>query len=67
MKVSNLRNHKDSAISSAGNLFYTLIDLGGIEVKKSDPSKSIGSSLFRNDPQMVLGENGKILKFKNIR
>jgi glucan phosphoethanolaminetransferase (alkaline phosphatase superfamily) len=66
-KVGMLQAHKELPVSSASNTFYTLLDLAHIQIKNRDDKRSIASPLFTGDPQKVLGENGAVLSFKNIK
>lgn len=66
-KVMCLRKNKDRPVSSASNLFYTLLDMSNIGFKKEDSTKSISSPFFINNDQKVLGENKVILSFKDIK
>jgi glucan phosphoethanolaminetransferase (alkaline phosphatase superfamily) len=66
-KYQLLQMHKDLPASSAGNTFYTLLNLAHIRIKNADDKRSLASPLFTGDPQKVLGEGGKILLFKDIK
>jgi glucan phosphoethanolaminetransferase (alkaline phosphatase superfamily) len=66
-KVQNLRDHKDLPMSTASNTFFTLLDFANIRIRNSDDKRSIASDLFRGDEQKVLGENGSVLLFKDIK
>lgn len=66
-KYKTLQAHKDLPASSAGNTFFTLLDLAFIQIKNAGEKRSLASPLFSGDPQHVLGENGAVLLFKNIK
>jgi glucan phosphoethanolaminetransferase (alkaline phosphatase superfamily) len=66
-KQQTLRQHKDLPVSSASNTFFTLLDLAHIQTRNWDAKRSIAAPVFTGDPQHVLGENGKVLLFKNIK
>lgn len=66
-KFNMLQAHKALPISSASNTFFTLLDLAHIQIKNSDDKRSIASPLFTGDAQKVLGEEGAVLSFKNIK
>jgi glucan phosphoethanolaminetransferase (alkaline phosphatase superfamily) len=66
-KQQTLHQHKDLPVSSASNTFFTLLDLAHIQTKNWDAKRSIAAPVFTGDPQHVLGENGKVLLFKNIK
>ncbi len=66
-KFSFLRQHKDRKISSADNVFHTILDMAGIGIKNSDSTRSIASPYFTDSRQEVLGENGKVTPFDEIK
>lgn len=66
-KYATLRSHKDKAISSGSNLFYTLLDMSGISISKKDSTRSIASPHFKDSEQKILGANKKILQLKDLR
>ena len=66
-KFEILQQHKNNKVSSSENVFYTLLDLANIGFKYSDSTKSLASPYFKDSKQLVLGENGKVLEFKDIK
>lgn len=66
-QYKTMRENKDRPVSSADNLFYTILDMSDIGFKGSDSTKSIGSPYFRNSDQKIYGENGRIVAFKDLK
>lgn len=66
-KAQSLKANSTKPVSSAGNLFYTLLDLSGVGIKNYDSTKSVASPFFKNNEQKVVGENGKVLLFPDIK
>jgi len=66
-KVQRLRENKDRAISSAGNLFHTMLDISGIGFRMEDSTRSIASPAFKDNEQKIVGENRAVLSFREIR
>lgn len=66
-KFNLLQAHKALPVSSASNTFFTLLDLAHIQIKNKDDKRSIASPLFTGDTQKVLGEEGAVLSFKDIK
>lgn len=66
-KVDQLRKNSNRPVSSAGNIFYTLLDLSALGFNKEDSTKTLASPYFKDNEQKVLGENGKVLLFRDIK
>lgn len=66
-KIEQLRNNSNRPVSSAGNVFQTLLDLSALGFSKEDSTKSLASPYFKDNEQKVLGENGKVLLFRDIK
>lgn len=66
-KYENMKAHKAYPVSSAANMFYTLLDLSHIDIKNNNKAKSIASETFTGDPQKVIAENSTIVSFKDLK
>lgn len=53
-KIQNLLNNKNKKISSANNLFNSILDIGQIIYPNIDTNRSIMSSTFKEEPRFVL-------------
>lgn len=66
-KRQHLLAHKNHPISSAGNIFFTLLDLSSISIRQeSNDKRSIASPHFTGDPQMVIAEGGKVVPYTSL-
>lgn len=62
-----LQRNKMYPVSSAQYIFETVCQLGGVHYPQLDSSKSLVSGSFTPQERFVIGENGAIISFKNIR
>lgn len=60
--ITNLNRNKNVPISSAENIFYSLLDLAKISMPTYDSTKSYASAAFTPSDQLIIGENKAILK-----
>lgn len=66
-KLENLRNNSDKKVSSSESVFYTMINIGNLSINGYDPTKSLSDSLYKSPKRMVLGENGKLYNFDDLK
>ncbi len=62
-----LRANANKKVSSAVNAFYTMIDIGRLSISGFDSSASLANPVFREPEQNILGDAGKIYKFKDLK
>lgn len=65
--IENLKLNKQQKISSAESVFYTMIDIGQLSISGYDSTKSLAGRSFITSKQIVLGENGKLYNFKDLK
>lgn len=65
--IENLKKNKDQKISSAESVFYTMIDMAGLTMPGFDSTKNLSGRSFLPSKQMVLGENGKLYNFNDLK
>ena len=53
-KIKNMQKNKDKKISSANNLFATILELGEVSYQDLNTSRSIASSNFEQEKRFVL-------------
>ncbi len=58
-KISNLLQHKNARVSSQ-NLIYSLTSMVGIHYPTQDSLKDITSAYYKDNQQLILGDNWKI-------
>ncbi len=64
-----LQMNKNKPVSSAESVFYTLLQLGGVNIADSGNLKlhSLASNKFTNSSQKISGESNNIYLFKNLK
>lgn len=63
----NLERNKDLKISTALNVFYTVIDMGRLSISGFDSTASLARPTFVSPPQLLYGDEGKIYNFKDLK
>ena len=58
-KILNLLQHKDARVSSQ-NLIYSLTGMVGISYPTKDSLKDITSAYYKDNQQLIMGENRKV-------
>ena len=58
-KISNLLRHKDAKVSSQ-DLIYSLTSMIGIHYPTQDSLKDITSAYYKDNQQLILGDNWKV-------
>jgi len=58
-KIINLLQHKDARVSSQ-NLIYSLTGMVGISYPTKDSLKDITSAYYKDNQQLIMGENRKV-------
>lgn len=62
-----LQRNKMYPVSSAQYIFETVCQLGGVRFPTADSSKSLISNSFAPQEMFVVGENGAVVPYKDIR
>ena len=58
-KISNLLQHKDAKVSSQ-DLIYSLTSMVGIHYPTQDSLKDLTTASYKDDQQLILGDNWKV-------
>ncbi|HEY9000143.1 MAG TPA: sulfatase-like hydrolase/transferase [Mucilaginibacter sp.] len=58
-KISNILQHKNAKVSSQ-NLIYSLTSMVGIHYPTQDSLKDITSAYYKDNQQLIMGENRKV-------
>ncbi len=66
--LNSIINNKNKPVSSAGSVFYTNLDLCGIDIKGDEKMAklSLCSPDYENNNQKVLTENNEVIFFKDL-
>ncbi|MBS1738492.1 MAG: sulfatase-like hydrolase/transferase [Bacteroidetes bacterium] len=65
--LSNLKANENQKASSAEDVFYTLINVGRLSITGFDSSRNLAGKQFVPSAQKVLGDEGKLYNFKDLR
>lgn len=65
--LKNLESNKDKKVSSASDVFYTLIDMGQLSISGFDSTSSLANPAFVPSKQSILGDVGKIYNYSDIK
>ncbi len=65
--LSNLKANENQKISSAESVFYTLINVGGLSITGFDSTHNLAGKKFVPSKQVILGEEGKLYNYKDLR
>ncbi len=66
-KIENLRENADKKVSSAQDVFYTMINMGNLSINGYDSTKSLSSKAFVPGKRLVLGENGILYNYDELK
>ncbi|MEO8109716.1 MAG: phosphoethanolamine transferase [Ginsengibacter sp.] len=66
-KMENLKSNADKKVSSAQDVFYTIINLGNLSINGYDSTKDLSGKSFVPDKRVVLGESGKLYDFDKLK
>lgn len=66
-KMENLKSNADKKVSSAQDVFYTMINLGNLSINGDDSTKNLSGKSYRPEKRVVLGENGKLYDFDKLK
>jgi hypothetical protein len=63
-----LVTNKDKQVSTVKSIFYTTLDIAGINIKLDNNLKrfSLASPEYKNNEQKISGESNVIYSFKNL-
>lgn len=65
--VEAIKSNENKKVSTALNVFYTLIDIGRLSLPGFDSSASLASPAFHEPQQKILGDADKIYYFKDLK
>lgn len=65
--LKNLGFNLNQKISSSESVFYTMIDLGRLTLNDPDTVKSLTNKNFLQSRQIILGDNGKLYNFSDLK
>ncbi|RZL97138.1 MAG: hypothetical protein EOO88_62990, partial [Pedobacter sp.] len=65
--ISNMRANAGKKISSAESVFYTMTDLAGLILNGDDSTKKLTSPALLPSKQQILGDNGKVYNYADLK
>ncbi len=66
-KLENLQNNSNKKVSSSESVFYTMINIGNLSINGYDSTKSLSGNSYQPGKRVVLGENGTLYDFDNLK
>lgn len=64
---NSLKSNEEKMVNSAVNVFYTLIDMGKLNITGFDSTASLTRPSFISPPQNILGDQGKIYYYRDLK
>lgn len=65
--LSNLKANENQKASSAEDVFHTLISVGRLSISGFDSSRNLAGQKFVPSKQVILGEEGKLYDYRELR
>jgi glucan phosphoethanolaminetransferase (alkaline phosphatase superfamily) len=65
--LQTINENKNTKISSAESVFYSVIDIAGLSITGNDSTKSVAKKYLQASKQIVLGENSKLYNYNDLK